>query len=51
MSATTATSCRITQVLGPVIDVECPPGGLPEVFTALTVVPQLRAVRTERGRR
>jgi len=28
---------RITQVLGPVVDVEFPPGGLPEVYTALTV--------------
>jgi F-type H+/Na+-transporting ATPase subunit beta len=37
MSATTGSSGRITQVLGPVIDVEFPPGGLPEVYTALTV--------------
>src|SRR6476661_6522059 len=35
MSATTAG--RVTQVLGPVIDVEFPPGGLPEVYTALKV--------------
>ncbi|AKU92868.1 F0F1 ATP synthase subunit beta [Vulgatibacter incomptus] len=28
---------RITQVIGPVIDVEFPAGSLPEVFTALTV--------------
>src|SRR3990167_3641707 len=35
--ATTATAGRITQVLGPVIDVEFPPGGLPEVYTALKV--------------
>src|SRR4051812_22817819 len=38
MSATplaTATAGRVTQVLGPVIDVEFPPGGLPEVYTAL----------------
>ncbi|MBX7099266.1 MAG: F0F1 ATP synthase subunit beta [Myxococcaceae bacterium] len=36
MSATNIAG-RITQVLGPVIDVEFPPGGLPEVFTALKV--------------
>ena len=28
---------RIIQVLGPVVDVEFPPGSLPEVYTALTV--------------
>ncbi|MCL2013203.1 MAG: F0F1 ATP synthase subunit beta [Cystobacterineae bacterium] len=33
----TAAQGRITQVLGPVVDVEFPPGGLPEVYTALTV--------------
>jgi F-type H+-transporting ATPase subunit beta len=33
--STTATAGRVTQVLGPVIDVEFPPGGLPEVYTAL----------------
>ena len=37
MSATTNIAGRITQVLGPVIDVEFPPGGLPEVYTALKV--------------
>jgi F-type H+/Na+-transporting ATPase subunit beta len=37
MSATTSMNGRITQVLGPVVDVEFPPGGLPEVYTALTV--------------
>jgi F-type H+/Na+-transporting ATPase subunit beta len=37
MSASVATSGRITQILGPVVDVEFPPGGLPEVFTALTI--------------
>jgi F-type H+-transporting ATPase subunit beta len=36
MSATTTTG-RVTQVLGPVVDVEFPPGGLPEVLTALTL--------------
>jgi len=37
MSASVATSGRITQILGPVVDVEFPPGGLPEVYTALKV--------------
>ena len=32
-----ATAGKVTQVLGPVIDVEFPPGGLPEVYTALKV--------------
>ena len=30
-------SGRITQVIGPVVDVEFPPGGLPRMLTALTV--------------
>jgi F-type H+-transporting ATPase subunit beta len=30
-------SGRITQILGPVVDVEFPPGGLPEMFSALKV--------------
>jgi F-type H+-transporting ATPase subunit beta len=37
MSAQVPTQGRITQVLGPVVDVEFPPGGLPEVYTALRV--------------
>jgi F-type H+-transporting ATPase subunit beta len=37
MTASTTPAGRITQILGPVIDVEFPPGGLPEVFTALKV--------------
>ncbi|MEW6435471.1 MAG: F0F1 ATP synthase subunit beta [Myxococcota bacterium] len=37
MSAQVSTSGRITQILGPVVDVEFPPGGLPEVYTALKV--------------
>jgi F-type H+/Na+-transporting ATPase subunit beta len=28
---------RITQVIGPVVDVEFPPGGLPEIYTACAV--------------
>ena len=28
---------KITQVIGPVVDVEFPPGALPEIYTALTV--------------
>jgi F-type H+-transporting ATPase subunit beta len=35
--AETQTNGRITQVIGPVVDVEFPPGALPEIFTALTV--------------
>ena len=35
MSATVPTIGKVTQVLGPVVDVEFPPGGLPEVYTAL----------------
>jgi F-type H+-transporting ATPase subunit beta len=37
MGATVQSAGRITQVLGPIVDVEFPPGGLPEVFTALKV--------------
>jgi F-type H+-transporting ATPase subunit beta len=35
MSAQVPTQGRVTQILGPVVDVEFPPGGLPEVYTAL----------------
>src|SRR3954464_4777604 len=28
---------KVTQVIGPVVDVEFPPGALPEIFTALTL--------------
>ncbi|WNG30863.1 F0F1 ATP synthase subunit beta [Cystobacter fuscus] len=35
MSTQVPTVGKVTQVLGPVVDVEFPPGGLPEVFTAL----------------
>ncbi len=37
MVATVQSAGRVTQVLGPVVDVEFPPGGLPEVYTALKV--------------
>jgi F-type H+/Na+-transporting ATPase subunit beta len=37
MSATAPATGRITQILGPVVDVEFPPGGLPRVYTALKV--------------
>ena len=30
-----AANGRITQVMGPVVDVEFPPGALPEIYTAL----------------
>jgi F-type H+-transporting ATPase subunit beta len=35
MAATAHSDGRVTQVLGPVVDVEFPAGSLPEVFTAL----------------
>ncbi len=35
MVATVQSAGRVTQVLGPVVDVEFPPGVLPEVYTAL----------------
>src|SRR5258708_36168759 len=28
---------KVTQVIGPVVDVEFPPGALPEIYTALTL--------------
>ncbi len=37
MSASVSTTGRITQILGPVVDVEFPPGGLPQVYDALKV--------------
>ena len=36
-TATTVQNGKITQVIGPVIDVEFPAGGLPEIYTACTV--------------
>jgi F-type H+-transporting ATPase subunit beta len=35
MSANVQSTGHVTQILGPVVDVEFPPGGLPEVYTAL----------------
>ncbi|HTS80865.1 MAG TPA: F0F1 ATP synthase subunit beta [Myxococcaceae bacterium] len=37
MTATVQSQGRVTQVLGPVVDVEFPPGDLPEIYTALRV--------------
>ncbi len=37
MAATVQSTGKVTQVLGPVVDVEFPPGGLPKVYTALKV--------------
>jgi F-type H+-transporting ATPase subunit beta len=37
MTATVQSQGKVTQVLGPVVDVEFPPGDLPEIFTALRV--------------
>ena len=34
-NGTAAVAGKISQVIGPVVDVEFPPGGLPEIFTAL----------------
>ena len=37
MSQTQTQNGKITQVIGPVVDVEFPPGSLPEIYTALAV--------------
>jgi F-type H+-transporting ATPase subunit beta len=36
-TSTNVQSGRITQVIGPVVDVEFPPGALPDIYTALSV--------------
>jgi F-type H+-transporting ATPase subunit beta len=36
-TATTTQNGKITQVIGPVVDVEFPAGGLPEIYTACTI--------------
>jgi F-type H+/Na+-transporting ATPase subunit beta len=36
-TATTVQNGKITQVIGPVVDVEFPAGGLPEIYTACTI--------------
>src|SRR5512137_2242154 len=36
-TATSIQNGKITQVIGPVVDVEFPAGGLPEIYTACTV--------------
>src|SRR5512138_4027643 len=36
-TATSVQNGRITQVIGPVVDVEFPPGALPDIYTALSV--------------
>ncbi|MCY1040345.1 F0F1 ATP synthase subunit beta [Corallococcus sp. bb12-1] len=44
MSAQVPTTGKVTQVLGPVVDVEFPPGGLPEIYAALKITnPNLSA--------
>ncbi len=35
--ATNLVAGKVTQVMGPVVDVEFPPGALPEIYTALTI--------------
>src|SRR5574341_2305502 len=37
MATTNVQTGRITQVIGPVVDVEFPPGALPDIYTALAV--------------
>src|SRR5512147_654346 len=37
MSQTQTQNGKITQVIGPVVDVEFPPGSLPEIYTAVVV--------------
>ena len=37
MTATVQSQGKVTQILGPVVDVEFPPGDLPEIYTALRV--------------
>jgi F-type H+-transporting ATPase subunit beta len=37
MAQTQTQNGKITQVIGPVVDVEFPPGALPEIYTALSV--------------
>jgi F-type H+/Na+-transporting ATPase subunit beta len=37
MTATVQSQGKVTQVLGPVVDVEFPPGDLPQIYTALKV--------------
>jgi F-type H+-transporting ATPase subunit beta len=37
MATTNVQSGKITQVIGPVVDVEFPPGALPDIYTALSV--------------
>jgi F-type H+/Na+-transporting ATPase subunit beta len=37
MTATVQSQGKVTQVLGPVVDVQFPPGDLPEIYTALKV--------------
>jgi F-type H+-transporting ATPase subunit beta len=36
-TSTSVQNGKITQVIGPVVDVEFPPGGLPDIYTALSV--------------
>src|SRR5215813_4515266 len=38
---------KVTQVIGPVVDVEFPPGALPEIYTALTLSNQGISEKTD----
>ncbi|MGC4117819.1 MAG: F0F1 ATP synthase subunit beta [Myxococcales bacterium] len=37
VATTNLATGKVTQVMGPVVDVEFPPGALPEIYTALTI--------------
>ena len=47
MTATVQSQGKVTQVLGPVVDVEFPPGDLPEIYTALKRHQPRRCGKTE----
>jgi len=46
-SSTNVQSGKITQVIGPVVDVEFPPGALPDIYTALSVTNPAIDARTD----
>jgi len=46
-SSTNVQSGKITQVIGPVVDVEFPPGALPDIYTALSITNPAIDARTD----
>ncbi len=46
-TSTNVQSGKITQVIGPVVDVEFPPGALPDIYTALSVTNPAIDARTD----